>query len=77
VKALKIIGADLLAAASVLAACWAAFATGRLILVGLGIRTPPPIHQEVFQDIVAGGRGAGRRGRRPAFQTRWLQHPND
>ena len=31
-KALKFISADLLAAASVFALCWAAFATGKLLL---------------------------------------------
>jgi len=31
-KALKFIGADLVAAASVFALCWAAFATSRLLL---------------------------------------------
>jgi len=35
-KALKFVGADLLAAASVFALCWATFATGRLLL-GLGV----------------------------------------
>ena len=78
-KALKLISADLLAAASVLAACWATFATGRLVLVGLGVRTPPPIQQEVFQYIVA----VDRAQRMPAdaaenlrLGRRWLPHPN-
>jgi hypothetical protein len=35
-KALKFVGADLLAAVSLFALCWAAFATGRLLL-GLGL----------------------------------------
>ena len=34
-KTLRFLGADLLAAASLLALCWAVFATGKLIL-GLG-----------------------------------------
>jgi hypothetical protein len=79
-KALKFLGVDVLAAASVLAACWAAFAAGRLMLVGLGVRTPPPIHQEVFQYIVAVDRGQ----QMPAdaaedlrLGRRWLPHPNN
>ena len=60
-RALKLIGADAFAVASVFAVCWAVFATGRLVLVSLGVRPLPPIHQEilppthreVFKDIVA------------------------
>jgi len=66
-RALKFMGADAFAVASVLALCWAVFATGRLVLVSLGVRPLPPIqreilppiHQQVFREI-AGAKSALR-----------------